>query len=65
MELSSRLPLAQKVHKLNNLLGIIQGCAELLLLGLPGEEERAEMLQEISRASDSAAHVIASLGSEL
>lgn len=59
MELS--MPLAQKVHKLNNLLGIIQGCAELLLLGFQDESERAEMLQEISQASDSAAHVIASL----
>ena len=54
---------AQKVHQLNNLLGIIQGYAELLLLDLGPGDERSEMLREIAQASEQASQVTASLNS--
>ncbi|MFN8611526.1 MAG: hypothetical protein U0931_28525 [Vulcanimicrobiota bacterium] len=54
MSLPIRSELAQKVHQLNNLLGIIQGYADLLLVDLPPQDGRAELVREILKASDQA-----------
>lgn len=56
-----RSELAQKAHQLNNLLGVIQGYADLVLLDLPPNDEKAELLREILRASDQASAIAASL----
>lgn len=56
-----RTETSQKIHQLNNLLGIIQGYADLLLLDARPGDEQAEMLQEIARASELATRVTASL----
>lgn len=58
---SNRSELAKKAHQLNNLLGVIQGYADLLLMDLAPGDERAELVREILRASDKASAVTADL----
>ncbi|MBS2035183.1 hypothetical protein JST97_09340 [bacterium] len=61
MRQPARSELAQKAHQLNNLLSVIQGYADLLLLDLDPNDDRAELLREILRASDQASQLTASL----
>jgi len=56
-----RSEFSQKVHTLNNLLNIIHGYSELLLLDTPPEDERCELLRAILRASAQASAVTAAL----